>query len=93
MNIADTFALGLPLAALSTWHVVVLVLAILLLFGGKKLPELARGLARGLRIFRDELHSTQKDVTDTLENPPPSDQQKKTDTKPPEPPQEKKDKS
>ena len=90
MSFADTLTLGLPLAALSTWHIVVLVLAILLLFGGRKLPELARGLARGLRIFRDELHSTQKDVTDAIDSPPPrSEEPKKIESKPSESPQDK----
>ncbi|MFB3891184.1 MAG: twin-arginine translocase TatA/TatE family subunit [Phycisphaerae bacterium] len=55
------------LAWISTWHIVALLVIVLLLFGGRKLPELARGLARGMRIFRDELHGIQKD----LEEPPP----------------------
>jgi sec-independent protein translocase protein TatA len=32
---------------------VVIIFAILLLFGGKKIPELARGLGRGIREFKD----------------------------------------
>lgn len=39
---------------LEPWHVIVLVLVILLVFGGKKLPELARGSGRALRIFKAE---------------------------------------
>ena len=35
------------------WEIVLIVLVILLLFGGRKLPELARGLAKGLRLFKD----------------------------------------
>ncbi|MCL2701911.1 MAG: twin-arginine translocase TatA/TatE family subunit [Phycisphaerae bacterium] len=50
------------LAAWSTWHIVLLVAVILLLFGGSKLPELARGLARGLRIFRDEMHGVKSNI-------------------------------
>jgi sec-independent protein translocase protein TatA len=51
---------------LSTWHIVIFVLVVLLLFGGKKLPELAKGMARGMRIFRDELHGMRRDI----EEPP-----------------------
>ena len=36
---------------LGTWEIVIIVLVILLLFGGKKLPELAKGLGKGLREF------------------------------------------
>lgn len=53
---------GLP----GHWELLILLFAILLLFGGRKLPELARGLARSLRTFKDELHGVKKD----LEEPP-----------------------
>jgi len=56
------------LATLGWPHFVLLAAIILLVFGGSKLPELARGLARGMRIFRDELHGVQSD----LEEPPPA---------------------
>lgn len=52
--------------------IIILLVVVLLLFGGKKLPELARGLARGMRIFRDELHGVKKD----LETPPPEEEMK-----------------
>ncbi len=54
---------NLPLAVWdSPIHWILLALLVLLLFGGKKLPELARGLGRGMRIFKDELHGVQKDI-------------------------------
>jgi sec-independent protein translocase protein TatA len=37
------------------WHLIVLLLVFLVLFGGKKLPEAARGLGRSLRIFKAEV--------------------------------------
>lgn len=37
------------------WHLLVLLLVFLVLFGGKKLPEAARGLGRSLRIFKAEV--------------------------------------
>jgi sec-independent protein translocase protein TatA len=49
---------GLP----GHWEVIIILLLILLLFGGKKLPEMARGLARGLRSFKDELKGVKTDV-------------------------------
>ena len=47
------------------WQEVVLILiVVLLLFGGKKLPELARGLARGLKAFKSELKDVKKEFED-----------------------------
>ena len=49
---------GLP----GHWEIIIVILAILLLFGGRKLPELARGLGRGLRIFRKEIKGIKTDI-------------------------------
>ncbi|MGY6561454.1 MAG: twin-arginine translocase TatA/TatE family subunit [Luteibaculaceae bacterium] len=35
------------------WQIALIVLALLLLFGGKKIPELMRGLGKGIREFKD----------------------------------------
>ncbi len=71
------------LAWISTWHIVALLVIVLLLFGGRKLPELARGLARGMRIFRDELHGIQKDLDEPT--PPPKDNASQRTSEPPAP--------
>ena len=49
------------------WEVVVVLLVLLLLFGGKKLPELARGMGRGLRHFKEELHGVRRQISDATE--------------------------
>jgi sec-independent protein translocase protein TatA len=38
---------------LEPWHIIVIVLVILLLFGGKKIPELMKGLGKGMKEFKD----------------------------------------
>jgi sec-independent protein translocase protein TatA len=40
------------LAFMGQWEIALVVLALLLLFGGRKIPELARGLGSGIREFR-----------------------------------------
>ena len=52
------------------WQIIIIILAIIILFGGKKIPELARNLALGLREFKkatseikDELKDTDDDIT------------------------------
>ncbi|MCA1763580.1 MAG: twin-arginine translocase TatA/TatE family subunit [Flavobacteriales bacterium] len=35
------------------WQIVLIVLVVLLLFGGRKIPELMRGLGRGMKEFKD----------------------------------------
>lgn len=45
-------ALLLPLA-IGPWQIVLIVVVVLLLFGGKKIPELMRGLGSGIKEFKD----------------------------------------
>ncbi|MBT8265619.1 MAG: twin-arginine translocase TatA/TatE family subunit [Bacteroidia bacterium] len=39
--------------ALGPWQIVLIVVVVLLLFGGKKIPELMRGLGSGIKEFKD----------------------------------------
>lgn len=46
------------------WQIGLIVLAILLLFGGRKLPELMRGMGKGIKGFKDEMDgSTEEEET------------------------------
>jgi sec-independent protein translocase protein TatA len=42
-----------PLGVIGPWQVVLIVVVLLLLFGGKKIPELMRGLGQGMKEFKD----------------------------------------
>jgi len=53
---------------LGTWEIVMIVLVILLLFGGKKLPELARGLGKGLREFKNASRDIKKEVNNVVDD-------------------------
>ena len=37
---------------LGTWEIILIALAVLLIFGGKKIPELMKGIGKGMRSFR-----------------------------------------
>lgn len=47
--------------AVSAWQVVVVVLVILLLFGGKKIPELAKGMGSGIKNFKKALKEDEEE--------------------------------
>ena len=47
---------------LGTQEVVLIVFAVLLLFGGEKLPELARGLGKGIREFKDASDGVKREI-------------------------------
>ncbi|HZO85969.1 MAG TPA: twin-arginine translocase TatA/TatE family subunit [Verrucomicrobiae bacterium] len=60
------------LAMLNGWEIVLILAVVLVLFGAKKLPELAKGLGSGIKEFK----KATRDVTDELnsavnEEPPP----------------------
>lgn len=45
-------------------EIIVILLVVLLLFGGRKIPELMRGLGRGVREFRDASQGRDEEKTD-----------------------------
>lgn len=47
-------------------ELLVIALVVLLLFGGKKIPELMRGLGKGVKSFKDGMN----DITDSTDNEP-----------------------
>jgi len=59
--------------SLGPWEVVIILVVVLVIFGGKKLPELARGLGQGLKEFKkatreikDEVENTAKEIEEDL---------------------------
>ena len=50
--------LSIFLGMVGPWQVIIIVALILLLFGGKKIPELMRGLGTGIKEFKDATKGT-----------------------------------
>jgi sec-independent protein translocase protein TatA len=44
--------MSLNLAVISEWHLILLLIIVFLLFGGKKLPELAKGIGQAMKEFK-----------------------------------------
>jgi sec-independent protein translocase protein TatA len=44
------------------WEWVIIALVVLLLFGGKKIPELMRGLGKGVKNFKEGMKDVENDV-------------------------------
>ena len=58
--------------SLGPWEIALIILFIIIVFGGKKLPELARGLGLGLKEFKkakQEITDEVKNVSDEVEEP------------------------
>ena len=51
-------------------ELLLIVLAILLLFGGKKLPELMRGMGKGVKEFKDAMNEPSGDKSEKKEEKP-----------------------
>ena len=54
--------LSILLGFVGPWQVILIVLAIVLLFGGKKIPELMKGIGQGMTEFKK---ATKKDEDDS----------------------------
>ena len=48
---------------LGTGEIIVIVLVILLLFGGKKIPELMKGVGKGVKSFKQGLNEVEDEIT------------------------------
>ena len=51
-----------PLIMLGTWEIVAIVAVVLLLFGGKKIPELMKGLGKGVKSFKQGMNEMEKEI-------------------------------
>ena len=54
-------AFGMP----GGWELVIIVLVIILLFGAKKIPELAKGLGKGIREFKDATKEIKDEIDES----------------------------
>ncbi|OQX97469.1 MAG: Sec-independent protein translocase TatA [Bacteroidetes bacterium 4572_117] len=50
------------------WQIAIIVLVIVLLFGGKKIPELMKGIGQGMKEFKKATKEDKKDQADKEEN-------------------------
>ena len=54
------------IGGIGTSEILLIVFAMILLFGGKKLPELMRGMGRGIREFKDAVNTPSDENNDSL---------------------------
>ena len=62
---------------LGATEIILIVLAILILFGAKKIPELAQGLGKGMKEFKKAVKDVQEDI-DITESSDKKDSEKKS---------------
>jgi len=56
----SVFTAGMP----GIWQIVLIAVVVLLLFGGKKIPELMKGIGRGIREFKDGMNQDEQNDQD-----------------------------
>lgn len=49
------------------WEVILIVLVVILLFGGRKIPELMKGLGKGVRSFKDGMNEVKSEIEKPIE--------------------------
>lgn len=61
-------------------EIIFIVLIVLLLFGGKKIPELMRGLGKGVRSFKEGMSDVEEEIKKPLEKENNKTEQQAKDT-------------
>ena len=51
-----------PLGVVGPWQIIIIAFIILLLFGGKKIPELMKGMGKGVKSFKEGLNEIDEQV-------------------------------
>ncbi len=62
MTLSNIFLLSMPGG--SEWILIIIV--VLLMFGGKKIPELMRGIGRGMREFNDAKNNVKSEIEEGM---------------------------
>ncbi len=65
---------------LGATEIILIIVAILILFGGKKIPELMRGVGQGMREFQDAKNNVKNEIEKGMQEKP-KDKDKTTDDK------------
>ena len=55
------------IGSLGAPEIIIIALVLLLLFGGKKIPELMRGIGKGVRSFKEGINGIEKDIKDNTD--------------------------
>ena len=63
-------------ADLSIWHILILVVIIMLLFGSKRIPEVGRSIGKGIQEFKAGLREVSSSANEELPPPPPQGEQR-----------------
>lgn len=50
--------------SLGATEIILIIVAIVLLFGAKKIPELAEGIGKGMKVFKKAVKEVEDDITD-----------------------------
>lgn len=66
LNVAPQMLIHLPGGDQMIW----LLLAVVIFFGGRKIPELARGLGKGIREFNDAKDGVKKEIENGVSDKP-----------------------
>jgi len=56
--------LNILLGVIGPWQIILIVAVIVLLFGGKKIPELMKGIGKGIREFKDGMNPDESQKKD-----------------------------
>ncbi len=70
------YSLSVFLGLVGPWQIVLIVAIVLLMFGGKKIPELMKGLGSGIKEFKD---ATKEDDKSTSKKDPSTEDKSKTE--------------
>lgn len=65
--------------SLGFWEILLIVLVVLLLFGGKKIPELMHGLGKGMKSFKKGMQEVEDNIKDAAKEFESDDDSKKAE--------------
>lgn len=71
--------IGILLAGLGMWEIILIVLVILLFFGAKRIPDLMKSLGKGVRSFKEGMANIEKEIKTDI--PAEKDQEKEKENK------------
>jgi sec-independent protein translocase protein TatA len=66
----------------SSQHIILILLLVLIFFGGKKIPELMRGLGKGIREFKDAKDNVKREIDNHVNEEPGANTTKTNSTNP-----------